>query len=73
MSSRPVQITAGALRGDGFFALEGQAHCPLPRNEEFVLGGKLSAGATSAKRRFVASFNPLVRQFRRRTWSAAEI
>ena len=58
---------------DGFFAMGGQAHCPLPRNEEFVLAGKLSARATSAKRRFVASFNPLARQFGRRTWSAAEI
>jgi predicted Ser/Thr protein kinase len=58
---------------DGFFALEGQSRCPLPRNAEFVVAGRLSARATSAKRRFVALFNPLARQFRRRTWRAAEI
>jgi hypothetical protein len=48
--------------------------CALPTsNASFKLAQASNARATATKRRFVAMFNPLARQFHRRTWSAAKI
>ena len=56
---------------DGFFALPAHSSGPLPRNTGFSLAAKSDARATTAKQRFVAAFNPLAKEFRRRTWSAS--
>jgi predicted Ser/Thr protein kinase len=56
---------------DGFLALRPNAPCPLARTGDFALAAKSDARATSAKTRFVSSFNPLASQFGRRTWSGS--
>ena len=56
---------------DGFFALAAHSTCPLPGNTGFSLAAKSDARATRAKQRFVAAFNPLAKEFGRRTWSAS--
>ena len=58
---------------DGFFTVGPNTGCPLPPNPNFTLARNSDAGATAAKERFVAAFNPLARRFHRRTWSAGEI
>jgi len=54
---------------DGFYTVPAGSRCPLPGNVGFVLAAKSDAQATAAKRRFVRAFNPLARQFGRKTWS----
>lgn len=56
---------------DGFFALSADAQCPLPHNVGFSLAAASDTEATRAKTQFVAAFNPLAKQFDRRTWSAS--
>jgi hypothetical protein len=56
---------------DGFLALRPNAPCPLAPTGDFVLAARSDARATSAKTRFVSSFNPLASQFGRRTWSGS--
>lgn len=56
---------------DAFFeAAETNAPCPPPKNASFTLAARSNAQATAAKRRFVATFNPLAMQVHRKTWSA---
>jgi hypothetical protein len=47
----------------------------MPAAEEHELRRRPASDAlaSSAKRRFVAAYNPLARQVNRRTWSANEI
>ena len=58
---------------DAFFeAAQSGGGCPPPQNASFRLAARSNAGATSAKRRFVAAFNPLASRFGRRTWTPAD-
>ena len=58
---------------DAFFeAAQSGAGCPPPQNASFRLAASSNARATSAKRRFVAVFNPLASRFGRQTWAPAE-
>jgi DNA-binding winged helix-turn-helix (wHTH) protein len=58
---------------DAFFeAAQSGAGCPPPQNASFKLAAGSSARATSAKRRFVAVFNPLASRFGRQTWAPAD-
>jgi len=57
---------------DGFFAVQA-TRCPLPTNSSFRLAAQSDARATTAKKQFVAAFDPLAARFGRRTWSEAEI
>jgi serine/threonine protein kinase len=57
---------------DGFATIAPGRSCPLPPNADFTLAERSSAQATAAKNRFVASFDPLARSFRLRTWSAGD-
>jgi hypothetical protein len=45
----------------------------VPQNAHFAAARRADARASSAKRRFVATYNPLARQVNRRTWSANQI
>ena len=55
---------------DGFLEVQTGAGCPLPSNPSFDLAAKSDKLATVAKRRFVAAFNSLAREYGRPTWSA---
>jgi hypothetical protein len=57
---------------DGFLTVTSKTGCPLPPNRDFKLAAKSNERATAAKRRFVATFDPLAQRFHRRTWSAGE-
>ena len=58
---------------DAFFeAAQSGAGCPPPQNASFKLAASSNARATSAKRRFVAVFNPLASRFGRQTWAPAD-
>jgi DNA-binding winged helix-turn-helix (wHTH) protein len=58
---------------DAFFELaQSGGGCPLPQNANFKLAASSSARATSAKRHFVAVFNPLASRFGRQTWAPAD-
>jgi hypothetical protein len=56
---------------DAFVAAEGK-RCPLP-DSLFAVARADDVKATAAKRRFVASFNPLARRVGSRVWSAGSI
>lgn len=47
--------------------------CRLPANEANAAARRQDVLATSAKRRFVAAYNPLARKFGLRTWRETEI
>jgi predicted Ser/Thr protein kinase len=47
--------------------------CPLPESEDLAAARAADRRATAAKQAFVATFNPLARQFHRRIWRATEI
>jgi alpha-tubulin suppressor-like RCC1 family protein len=49
------------------------ASCPLPHTAAFTAAGAEDAKATTAKRRFVAAFNPLARSEHMKTWSATKL
>jgi DNA-binding winged helix-turn-helix (wHTH) protein len=56
---------------DAFFeTAQANAGCPPPKNASFTLAARSNAQATAAKKRFVATFNPLATQVHRKTWSA---
>lgn len=56
---------------DAFFeAAQAHAACPAPKNQAFALAARSNARATAAKKRFVATFNPLAAKVHRPTWSA---
>jgi serine/threonine protein kinase len=55
---------------DGFRA---STSCPLSKNQDFTDAKAADSRATVAKTRFVRAFDPLARQFGRRSWSAGEI
>jgi DNA-binding winged helix-turn-helix (wHTH) protein len=58
---------------DAFFqTAQAHAGCPPPKNASFALAARSNAQATTAKRRFVATFNPLAVRVHRQTWSAGE-
>jgi hypothetical protein len=57
---------------DGFYAL-GASGCPQPPNRNFALARESDTKASTAKRRFVAAYNPLAKRVGRRTWSANQI
>jgi DNA-binding winged helix-turn-helix (wHTH) protein len=58
---------------DAFFeAAQANGGCPPPKNASFRLAARSNAQATAAKRRFVATFNPLAQRVHRKTWSAGE-
>ena len=65
-------IEADGHYRDGFEAVPGGAHCPLPGNAGFRLASAADRRATAAKQRFVAGFNPLAQRFGGRTWSPAD-
>src|SRR2546423_467210 len=58
---------------DAFFetAQSGKG-CPPRQNASFQLAARSNARATSAKRHFVAAFNPLASRFGRRTWASTD-
>jgi DNA-binding winged helix-turn-helix (wHTH) protein len=56
---------------DGFLEVQAGTRCPLPPNPGFDLAAKSDNLATVAKRRFVATFNMLAREYGRPTWSAS--
>jgi DNA-binding winged helix-turn-helix (wHTH) protein len=58
---------------DAFFeAAQANDSCPPPKNASFTLATRSNARATAAKKRFVATFNPLAQRVNRKTWSAGE-
>lgn len=58
---------------DAFFeAAQSGAACPPPRNASFKLAASSDARATSAKKHFVAVFNPLASRFGRQTWAPSD-
>jgi len=58
---------------DGFFTFaQTNKGCPIPQNASFRLAAQSNARATSAKKRFVSTFDELAKRFQRRTWSADE-
>jgi DNA-binding winged helix-turn-helix (wHTH) protein len=58
---------------DGFFtSAQTNTRCPVPQNASFKLAAQSNARATSAKKRFVSTFDPLAQRFHRRIWSAGE-
>jgi DNA-binding winged helix-turn-helix (wHTH) protein len=58
---------------DAFFeSAQSNAGCPPPKNASFTLAARSNARATAAKRRFVATFNPLAVRVHRKTWTAGE-
>jgi DNA-binding winged helix-turn-helix (wHTH) protein len=58
---------------DAFFeAAQANGGCPPPKNASFTLATRSNARATAAKKRFVATFNPLAKRVHRKTWSAGE-
>lgn len=65
-------IEADRRYRDGFRSIRA-SRCPLPQNANFAAARRSDVRASSAKRRFVAAYNPLARQVNRRTWSANEI
>ena len=46
---------------DGFYAL-GTSGCPLPPNRSFTLARQSDARASTAKRQFVAVYNPIAKR-----------
>jgi DNA-binding winged helix-turn-helix (wHTH) protein len=58
---------------DAFFeAAQAHGGCPPPKNASFTLATRSNAQATAAKKRFVATFNPLAQRVHRQIWSAGE-
>jgi DNA-binding winged helix-turn-helix (wHTH) protein len=56
---------------DAFFEVaQSHAACPPPKNQAFMLAARSNARATAAKKRFVATFNPLAAKVHKQTWSA---
>ena len=55
---------------DGFLEIQAGTRCPLPTNPSFDLAGRSDRLATVAKKRFVATFDPLAREHNRPTWTA---
>jgi hypothetical protein len=49
------------------------AGCPLPQTSDYNLARSEDVQASSAKREFIAAFNPLAHKFHRRMWSESEI
>ena len=63
-------IEADRHYGAAFLALPSASHCPVPRGIDFRLAARSDAKATRAKARFVAAFDPVARELKRRTWTA---